>query len=43
MKDIQATGEIFIPHKRTSSTSEFEISSLLLVIFALLDPDPVNQ
>ncbi len=38
MKDFQATREVFIPHKRTSSTSELEISSLLWVIFALLNP-----
>ncbi len=37
---IQVTGEVFIPQKRTSSTSKVEFSSLLWVILALLDPDP---
>jgi hypothetical protein len=38
--DIQATRKVFIPQKVTSSTSNLKISSLLLVIFAILDPDP---
>ncbi len=43
IKDVQATGEAFSSQKRTSSTSENEISQhfiFLWVIFALLDPDP---
>ncbi len=43
-KDVQAPGEAFRPQKRTSSTLKNEIYELfflcLLVIFALLDPDP---
>jgi hypothetical protein len=31
------------PSETTSSTSKLEISSLLWVIFALLDPDPYSQ
>jgi hypothetical protein len=41
IKDVQASGEAFRPQKRTSSTSNHEISSLfpfLWVFFALLDP-----
>jgi hypothetical protein len=41
--DVQATGEVLILQKRTSSSSKFEISSLLWVSFALLDPDPADQ
>ncbi len=43
IKDAQATGETFIPQKRTSSTSKHEISLLFLLLwvnFALLDPEP---
>jgi hypothetical protein len=53
LKDVQATGEVFIPQKRTSSTSEIEIFLLLWVIFApsiriqfsitTADPDPADQ
>jgi hypothetical protein len=43
IKAVQATGDVFIPHKRTSSTSKLEFSSLLWVILALLDPDPYSQ
>jgi hypothetical protein len=43
IKDVQASGELFIPQKRTSSTSKLEISSFLLFILALLDPDPADQ
>jgi hypothetical protein len=43
IKDAQATGEDFIPQKRTYSTSKLEFSSLLSVILALLDPDPYSQ
>jgi hypothetical protein len=42
-RDAQATGEAFSPQKRTSCTSKHENSLpflCLLVIFALLDPDP---
>ncbi len=52
-KCVQATGEVFIPQKRTSSTSKLEFSSLLWFILALLDricipnadpnPDPASQ
>ncbi len=42
-KCVQAIGEVFIPQKRTSSTSKLEFSSLLWFIFALLDPDPYSQ
>jgi hypothetical protein len=38
-KDVQATGEVFTPQKRTSTTSKHEFSSLLWVILAFLDPD----
>jgi hypothetical protein len=40
LKDVRATGEAFVPRKRTSSISKLELSSLLWVILALLDPDP---
>jgi len=43
IKDSQATGEVFSPQKRTSSTSKDENSVLFQffgVIFDLLDPDP---
>jgi hypothetical protein len=40
IKDVQATGEVFTPQKKTSSTSKLEFSSLFWVILALLDPDP---
>jgi hypothetical protein len=44
IKDVQATGEVFIPRKKTSSSSKLEFSSLFLwVILALLDPDPYSQ
>jgi hypothetical protein len=43
MKNVQATGEVFIPQKRTSGTSKLEISSLFWVVFALLDLDPADQ
>jgi hypothetical protein len=36
IKDIQATGEVFIPQKRTSGTSKLKFSSLLWVIFGPL-------
>jgi hypothetical protein len=39
MKDVQATGEVFSPQKRTCSYSKHETSSLFLylyIIFALL-------
>jgi hypothetical protein len=41
VKDVQDTEEAFSPQKRTSSTSKnefFSPSSILWVIFALLDP-----
>jgi hypothetical protein len=41
IKDVQATGEVFIPQKRTSSTSKLEFSSLLWAMLAL--PDPYSQ
>jgi hypothetical protein len=51
--DVQATGEVFIPQKKTSSTSKFELSSLLWVIWPFwiririritnADPDPADQ
>ncbi len=34
IKDVQATGEVFIPQKTTSSTSKLKFSSLLWVILA---------
>jgi hypothetical protein len=37
--DVQATGEAFSPHKRTSSTSKLEISSHF-PIFCGPNPDP---
>ena len=40
IKEVQATREVFIPQKRTSSTSKLEFSSLLWFILTLLDPDP---
>jgi hypothetical protein len=48
IKDAQATGEAFSPHKRISSTSKHKNSFLfsnLWVIFAPLDPfpDPATQ
>jgi hypothetical protein len=43
MKNVQATGEVFIPQKRSFSTSKLKISSLLWVFFALLDLDPADQ
>jgi hypothetical protein len=43
MSFVQATGEVFIPQKRISSTLKIEISSLLWVIFALLDPDAADK
>jgi hypothetical protein len=43
IKDVQATGEAFIPQKKTSSTSKREFSALLWVILALMDPDPYSQ
>jgi hypothetical protein len=46
IKDIQVTKEAFSFQKRTSSTSNHEISSfflLLRVIFAFLDPDPDSE
>ncbi len=44
IKDAQATGEAFSPHKRTSSTSNMRFRNIFRffwVIFALLDPDPI--
>jgi hypothetical protein len=41
--DAQATGDAFSPQKKTSSTVKQDNSLLfspLVVIFALLDPDP---
>jgi hypothetical protein len=35
INDVQASGEVFIPQKKTSSTSKLEFSSLLWVILAL--------
>ncbi len=43
INDVRTTEEVFIPHKKTSSTLKLEISSLLWVIFALLHPDPHSQ
>jgi hypothetical protein len=43
IKDVQATGEVFIPQKKRCSPSKLEFSSLLWVILALLDPDPYSQ
>jgi hypothetical protein len=43
IKDVQATGEVYIQRKRTSSTLKLEFPSLLWVIVALLDPDPAKQ
>jgi hypothetical protein len=40
IKDVQTTGEIFIPQKRTYISSKLEFSSRLWVIFALMDPEP---
>jgi hypothetical protein len=40
IKDVQATGEVFISQKKTTSTSKLKFSSLWWVILALLDPDP---
>jgi hypothetical protein len=40
IRDVQATREVFIPQKKTSSTSKLKFSSFLWVILALLDPDP---
>ncbi len=37
---VQATGEVFISQKWTSSTLKLEFSSLLWVILAFLDLDP---
>jgi hypothetical protein len=34
---------VFIPQKRTSSTSKLDISFPLWVIIASLDPDPADQ
>ncbi len=42
-KGRQDTGEVLFPRKRTSSTSKLEFSLLLLVILALLDPNPYSQ
>jgi hypothetical protein len=42
IKDVQAAEEVFIPQKKTSTTSKLEFSSLLWVILALLDPDPYS-
>ncbi len=43
IKDVQASWEAFIYQKITSSTSKHEISSLLRVIFALLELNPTDQ
>jgi hypothetical protein len=43
MKNVQATGEVFISQKRTFSTSKLEICSLFWGNFALLDADPADQ
>jgi hypothetical protein len=43
LQDVQATREVFIPQKRTFSTSKHEFFSLLWVILSLLDPDPYSQ
>jgi hypothetical protein len=46
LKDAQATGKAFIPQMRTSSTSKNEIyvlTFLCCVIFALLEPDPIQN
>ncbi len=40
MKEVQATGEIFIPQKLTSSIPNLK---LLRIIFAPPDPDPADQ
>jgi hypothetical protein len=39
--NVQATGAVFIPQKRTCSTSKLEFSSLLWVFLAIVDPDSV--
>jgi hypothetical protein len=41
IKYVQATGEVLIPQKKTSSTSKLEFS--LWVVLALLDPDPYSE
>jgi hypothetical protein len=43
IKHAQAPGKVFIPQKKTSSTSKLDFSSLLWVILALLDPDSYYQ
>ncbi len=43
IKNVQDTGKVIDPQKKTSSTSKLEISSLLWVIFSLKDPDPAGQ
>ncbi len=43
IKDVQVTGEAFIPQKRTSNTSKQKISFFSWAIFALLDPDPNSE
>jgi hypothetical protein len=39
----KSSSSIFIPQKRTSSTSKLDISSPLWVIFALLHPNPDHR
>jgi hypothetical protein len=43
IKDIEATGEVFIPQKRTSRISKLEISAFFGVSFARLEPDPDSK
>jgi hypothetical protein len=43
IRNVQVGEEAFSSQKRSSNTSKHELLKLLLVIFALLDPDPLTR